>query len=187
MRCQVQQVLPSCGSQFRFAHDFLYHFQCVVSNICHYCTCALAQRDESYPTPLPPVTIEKRDDGAYLRLRRWLPPLLWAGVILFATSMPTDFVPKQVSAFDKVAHFSMYGVFAFLFTSAAMGGRFAQRAAIVAVVCVTAFGAADEWHQRFIPGRSTEFADWVADTSGAIVGTAAAILYRRRRPRLIET
>ena len=30
-----------------------------------------------------------------------------------------------------------------------------------------AYGATDEWHQSFVPGRSTELADWIADTAGA--------------------
>ena len=110
-----------------------------------------------------------------MRLRRWLPPLLWAGVILFATSVPNDMVPRQLSPYDKLVHFSMYAVLAALLTRYVLDGRVAVRAAIVSVACVTAFGAADEWHQRFIPGRSTEFADWVADTLGAVVGVAVVV------------
>jgi VanZ family protein len=30
-----------------------------------------------------------------------------------------------------------------------------------------AFGVGDEWHQSFVPGRSSEWGDWVADTAGA--------------------
>jgi VanZ family protein len=113
---------------------------------------------------------------------RWLPPLFWAGVILLATSVPTDLVPKQLSAFDKAVHFGMYFVLAVLLTRYVLAGRVVLRAAIVSVVSATVFGAADEWHQRFIPGRSTEFADWVADTAGALAGVAVVVAFSMRKP-----
>jgi VanZ family protein len=103
-------------------------------------------------------------------------------VILFATSVPSSVMPRRLSLYDdKVVHFSMYGVLAALLARYVLSGAVAVRAAIVTVACVTAFGAADEWHQRFIPGRSTEFADWVADSAGALVGAAAMIAYAVRK------
>ena len=41
------------------------------------------------------------------------------------------------------------------------------------ILIVSVFGASDEWHQSFTPGRSATVADWVADTLGA--GLAAAV------------
>jgi VanZ family protein len=38
-----------------------------------------------------------------------------------------------------------------------------------AAVAVSLFGLCDEWRQSFTPGRFVEFADWVADTVGALV------------------
>ena len=32
------------------------------------------------------------------------------------------------------------------------------------------FGASDEFHQSFVPGRDTDVFDWVADTLGATAG-----------------
>jgi VanZ family protein len=90
-------------------------------------------------------------------------------------------VPSQLSPYDKVVHFSMYCVLAALLARYVADGRVALRAAIVSVACATAFGAADEWHQKFIPGRSMEFADWVADTAGALVGVVAMTAYAVRK------
>ncbi len=47
---------------------------------------------------------------------------------------------------------------------------------MLAVGVASAFGASDEWHQSFVPGRSAELADWVADTAGA---ACAAMFYVR--------
>ena len=125
-----------------------------------------------------------RTNGAELvKVRGWLPPLVWAGVIVLATSIPTDRVPQQLTPFDKVIHFLMYFGLSGLMTRWFVAARPYLRAAATAVAIAMVFAAVDEWHQGFIPGRSPEFADWVADSIGAMVGAAGAIfLARRRRP-----
>ena len=46
------------------------------------------------------------------------------------------------------------------------------------------YGALDEWHQSFVPGRTPEFGDWVADVVGVTLGYAAGLLlFRWRRDR----
>ena len=32
------------------------------------------------------------------------------------------------------------------------------------------YGALDEWHQGFVPGRDASVGDWVADSAGVILG-----------------
>ena len=116
-----------------------------------------------------------------MKARRWLPPLVWAGVILLGTSLPSEAVPIQTSRIDKILHFTIYSVLAFLLTRQLVAGFRLWQAVILAVAFSMAFGAFDEWHQMLIPGRSTEFADWVADSLGAVIGALAAAYYERRR------
>ena len=117
-----------------------------------------------------------------MSVRRWLPPLIWAGVILLGTSLPQDVVPVQTSNIDKFLHFTIYTVFAFLLTRQISEDTTRGRAVVGAVLIAAAFAAADEWHQRFIPGRFPELADWLADVCGAILGAVvyAAVFSRRR-------
>jgi len=122
------------------------------------------------------------DAGVCLSARRWLPPLLWAGVILVATSIPGSYVPSFAKPLDKVVHFGLYAVFAALLCYQALYEMSAWRAIVVAIGIAAGFGAADEWHQRFVPGRSTELADWGTDSLGAAVGALSAAMYRRSRP-----
>jgi len=89
-------------------------------------------------------------------------------------------VPRQLSPYDKAVHFTMYAVLAGLVTFAVMQSRAVVKVLILTVVAVAAFGAVDEWHQRFIPGRSTEFADWLADSIGGLTGVIAASLLKPR-------
>lgn len=121
-----------------------------------------------------------------MKVRRWLPPLLWAGVILIGTSLPQAAVPLQTSSIDKVLHFTIYTVFAYLLSRQISQDTTRWRAAAGAVVIALAFGAADEWHQRFIPGRSTELADWMADSAGAILGALVFVLLHRRKRQPTE-
>ena len=97
-------------------------------------------------------------------------------------------VPVQTSKIDKVLHFSIYTVFSFLLTRQISDITTRWRAVLIAVVFTMVFGALDEWHQRFIPGRSTELADWQADSLGAVVGAlACAAILRRRTPQTTIT
>ena len=118
-----------------------------------------------------------------MNARKLLPPLLWAALILMATSTPSEFVPQKASAFDKVAHFGMYAVFAWLLARHGFGVAGRWLAAVLAIIVASGFGAVDEWHQQYIPGRSTEFADWRADSFGAVAGALTYVAYHRRRPR----
>jgi VanZ family protein len=93
--------------------------------------------------------------------------------------LPSSAVPAQTSSIDKVLHFTIYTVFAYLLSRQISQDTTRARAAAGAVLITLAFAAADEWHQRFIPGRSTELADWVADSAGAIVGALAFLLFHR--------
>lgn len=115
--------------------------------------------------------------------RRWVPPLFWAAFILLLTSIPGADLPHvALRDADKLVHFTMYGVFAWLSTrSLARPGRIA-RVAVLVVLGVSIFGALDEWHQQFIPGRSMELLDWMADTLGALAGASTALSVLRREP-----
>lgn len=120
-----------------------------------------------------------------MKVRRWLPPLVWAGVILLGTSLPQEAVPIQTSRIDKILHFGIYSVFAFLLTRQISVGFRLWQSVVLAIAFSMAFGAFDEWHQQLIPGRSTELADWIADSIGAAVGASvAAFMEHRRRGRL---
>jgi VanZ family protein len=129
-----------------------------------------------------------RDASYRLSVRGWLPPLVWAGVILFGTSLPGETVPVQTSGVDKYLHFAFYTVLGLLLTRQISEASTRWRAAALAIVIALAFAAADEWHQRFIPGRSTELADWIADSLGAAVGALTVAAFRRTdRSRAMAT
>ena len=105
--------------------------------------------------------------------RAWLWPLLVALLIFVASSRSRVATPGVIPHLDKVAHFSVYGLLGTLLVRTQWGGRWAP---VVALVLASLYGVSDELHQSYVPGRSMEFADWVADTAGAAV---AILLYAR--------
>jgi VanZ family protein len=99
--------------------------------------------------------------------------VLWLGAILTATSLPSSVIPAVGFRFaDKALHFLMYGGLGLLLARAMHNPPRTTRVRVVvaATLMVVAIGALDEWHQRYIRGRSTEFADGVADSVGGLVG-----------------
>jgi len=116
-----------------------------------------------------------------VRRWRWAPPLCWAAIILIATSIPNPNLPSPGRT-DLLAHVAMYAPLGFLAARAAASPR-ATALVLVAVACA-AFGAVDEWHQQFIPGRFAGVDDWSADTLGAALGVVAfaAAARQRREP-----
>lgn len=112
---------------------------------------------------------------AAARPRRWaraLWPLAVGGLIVFGSSRPTVASPDVTEFDDKIAHFGAYGLLATLVCRIGFGGG-GWRTAAWSLLAVSAFGASDEWHQSFVPGRFAGVDDWIADTLGAAVAAAA--------------
>lgn len=113
----------------------------------------------------------------YLEKRKiWLVyiPLTFYWLILFtATSLPAYDLPK-LGISDKINHLLAYFLLAILLNLTLMYQRKSrflfEKAALVTIIICLLYGALDEIHQMFIPGRFAEILDWVADASGAILG-----------------
>src|SRR5512139_3899882 len=98
----------------------------------------------------------------------------WVVLLITLTSIPNPSFHVSIPYQDKIAHFGFYGVAGFLCALwRRESGRDSAGAILFAVAFIAVLGAADEVHQRWIPGRSMEFLDWIADVSG---GTAGALL-----------
>jgi VanZ family protein len=115
-----------------------------------------------------------------MSLARWLPVAVWAGVILAATSVPN--VPASPAAgSDKLAHLAMYAILGLLALRATAVVAPSARTMLLTLAAVALFAAVDEWHQRFIPSRSADPADWIADVAGAALGIASFATLKLRR------
>ena len=121
----------------------------------------------------------------------WVPVALHALLIWIVSSISNpDFVPVADVPFqDKGVHFLVYGVFALLFAHAALETwprRPLLAVFVLALVVTVLWGALDEVHQSFVPGRDSDPLDVLADALGGLGGAALrlvpAALRRRARP-----
>jgi VanZ family protein len=114
------------------------------------------------------------------RVSLWLPPALYMAMIFAfsAESQPLPAVTARV--WDKLLHATEYAGLALLVARALCGeGLSWLAAALLAVVVASAYGVTDEYHQLFVPLRSGgDVFDWLADTSGAALGSAAWVAGR---------
>ena len=118
-----------------------------------------------------------------MTLRRWLPTVVWGIVILISSSLSMPHVSAPAGT-DKGVHVVLYLVLGYLSARALLLGRNPRVwQLLVLVLAVFVFGALDEWHQRWIPTRTVDPADWVADAAGSLAGIATAIVVTRRRGR----
>jgi VanZ family protein len=115
------------------------------------------------------------------RLHLWMPPLLYMAVIFYFSSQPKPLPELTTHVWDKGLHAVEYGALGILLWRAFAGENVKRvRAVVLAIVVACAYAASDEWHQAFVPLRSPDVMDWMADTIGSIVGAAVVAV---RAPR----
>jgi VanZ family protein len=106
---------------------------------------------------------------------RWAVAVAYMALMYLASSGPGVALPP-VRNLDKVLHAGEYGVLSALVAWALARGRLRSasvRVLVAAVVISTAYGATDEWHQLFVPGRQADLADLLADALGALAAAVA--------------
>ena len=104
----------------------------------------------------------------------WLPAASMMGLIFFLSSLSNPPTPLRFAHADKVVHAGLYGGLCATLLLAGLPPAGALAAA-------SAYGASDEFHQRFVPGRDCSAGDWLADSAGAAAAAAGAWAWRRRR------
>jgi len=107
--------------------------------------------------------------------------LIYAGLIFVVSSIP-KLVPPPLGfrLEDKVYHFIEYSIFSFLLFlafSKAKTDFFKKNVFLLSSLIGIAYAFSDEFHQRFVPGRSYDFFDFLADCLGIILIQAALWIY----------
>ena len=121
-------------------------------------------------------------------LKYWAPPILYMALIFAVSSMKQPPLPMpefEWLSIDKLYHFIEYSILSVLLTIALVNVRpkwlpqnwIWVTAAIISIL----YGASDEWHQSFVPGRHATKSDLVSDAIGAIAGATGVYFYYRRK------
>jgi len=116
---------------------------------------------------------------------RYLPAAAYYGIIFFLSSRSRFPVIAPFSGFDKLAHIGIFGLFGAVLAWSLADRR--DRPGILRMALAFLIGAAggalDEVHQIFVPGRSAEVWDAVADAAGVAAGLFLYIRIGRARRR----
>jgi VanZ family protein len=92
------------------------------------------------------------------------------------SGLPSIEVP--IPHLDKWVHFTYFLLGGALFVLS-WGGERRSWMPWGSIFLFAALGAADEWHQSFVPGRSgLDSGDWIADCLGSAIGVRLALLKR---------
>jgi VanZ family protein len=97
--------------------------------------------------------------------------------IFYVSSLPDPPVPANT---DKSLHWLAYLGLAVLVVRALARGLprpISLGVAAAAIAITVGYGATDEVHQMFVPGRTGDIYDLVADAAGAVAGTLACLLW----------
>ena len=110
-------------------------------------------------------------------MKWWLPVIVWMIVIFIGSSVGN--IPRvggktTDGLVHRAAHILEFAVLgALLLRAAAKDKPIAKREIIITLIITALYGASDELHQRFTPGRSSEGIAVVFDVLGGMIGAWA--------------
>lgn len=117
-------------------------------------------------------------------LKLWGPVGIFMGMIFALSAQPElPSIPglDQFDWSDKLEHFIGYAILSALVWRALGTGVARRRRFWMSVAVATLYGLTDEFHQRFVPGRSCDLLDLLADALGAAVTAGYLTYYKHRR------
>jgi VanZ family protein len=112
-------------------------------------------------------------------LMLWAPVVAWM-VLIFLLSAQSQYPTPKSRILDllieKTAHTVEYAILAALLVRALRPSRSSSRSMYaIAILAASVYALSDEFHQRFVPGRSADWADILFDWIGAMIGAALAL------------
>lgn len=114
----------------------------------------------------------------------WFVVLAWAAVLFGLSSISGSRLPPVGITFgDKLAHVVVYAILGMLCLRAMrrttdMG---TWKTGALSVLIVLGYGVSDEIHQMFVPKRSSDVLDVLADVVGGTLGVILLSRIRRRQ------
>jgi VanZ family protein len=114
----------------------------------------------------------------------WIPVLSLAAVIFALSAQPgSELSDLPFPHADKLAHTAVFGLLGLCLLRTllrSLPDRPFRFHALVTIVACTLYGASDELHQLFVPHRTAELLDLLADALGAAFACLFVWLARRR-------
>jgi len=103
----------------------------------------------------------------------WFPIILYCLLIFIQSSYPSIKRATELPYFDKMLHFVAYALLGALFLRAFKTSRIKNNVRLVFILSVLLsffYGISDEIHQYFVPYRTADLMDVLADMFGSLMG-----------------
>jgi len=116
-------------------------------------------------------------------LKYWLPVGFYCAAIFIQSAYPSIKQLPDVPYGDKYLHMLGYFILGSLFYRAFRSLHFQDRlltAILLSIAASTGYGISDEFHQYFVPYRSADLMDVLADMVGSCIGVMAYFLIMER-------
>jgi VanZ family protein len=114
-------------------------------------------------------------------LTHWGPVVGFCLVIFIQSSRPFPDVIPDFHMVDKLLHFSAWTLLAVLFFRAyhekSPFSQFKNGLLWISFLSAALYGMSDEIHQHFVPSRTADIFDFIADATGSLCGTVICALH----------
>jgi VanZ family protein len=115
-----------------------------------------------------------------------LPAIIITILIFILSDQPEpELLGIKFNIYDKLLHISaffIYGLSLFFFYIVNFRNQSKNKIILLVVLTGSLYGIFDEFHQSFVPGRQTEFLDWLAD----FIGICFSILFYDLIRKIVE-
>ena len=129
---------------------------------------------------IDPESIRSASKTANIKLEKlqkffiyWFPVLVYCLLIFVQSSHPSPEFEPDWSYVDKVLHFVAYALLGALFLRALSTTRIKHHLKLIVMLSIllsSLYGISDEIHQSFVPYRTSDYGDVLADILGSILG-----------------
>ena len=113
--------------------------------------------------------------------------LVVALVIIAGSSVPGNNIPSVFKFTpDKLIHcleYAVLGVFIFRWIRLELGASPMTKVRVTAFLLGSFMGIIDENYQRLIPGRQSDFWDWVLDSVGVVIAIVVMSFFTHRNQK----
>lgn len=108
------------------------------------------------------------------RLGLWGPVVAYMAIIFTLSGMSSPPMPEGASdtSWHAIGYFGL-GVVVTRAVARGLPARITLRIALLALALAVGYGATDEFHQRFVPGRTPALDDLLADATGSALAICA--------------
>ena len=123
----------------------------------------------------PPAVPIINDMKEKRRVLAWIPPVIWALIILVSSVIPGGALPDvKIDYLDKVVHFLMYIILALLMVRGYFynfSNNIPPKVILFMLILGGGYGILMELVQCYIPGREASLLDAVSNIAGILAGS----------------